>query len=158
MCVSSTILSPKKKSAFNVDKIKRSLTRRRNFFLFQNSFHPNQKKFNMAHLPKLGIADSHRVERIEISWLGKMNMTLLCYLQMHILRIAIIFSIKYSDMETYLFFFIPNLDILTFQVYKNQPLRECRFHNRRFKRWCHNQWQWLLFWRHAVHIPRAYQS
>lgn len=105
MCVTSIILSPKKKSVFNVDKIKWSLKKRRNYFLFQNLFHPNQKQFNMAHLPKLGIADSHRMERIEITWLGKMNMTLLCYLQIHILRIAIIFSINYSDMETYLFFY-----------------------------------------------------
>lgn len=157
MCVTSIILSPKKKSVFNVDKIKWSLKKRRNYFLFQNLFHPNQKQFNMAHLPKLGIADSHRMERIEITWLGKMNMTLLCYLQIHILRIAIILALIIQIWK-HIYFFIPNLDILTFQVYKNQPLRECRFHNRRFKRWCHNQWQWFLFWRHAVHIPRAYQS
>lgn len=105
MCVTSIILSPKKKSVFNVDKIKLSLKNRRNYFFFKIRFIQTKKKLNMAHLPKLGIADSHRVERIEISWLGKMNMTLLCYLQIHILQIAIIFSIKYSYMKTYLFFY-----------------------------------------------------
>lgn len=104
MCVTSIILSLKKKSVFNVDKIKLSLKNRRNYFCFKIRF-IQTKNLNMAHLPKLGIADSHRVERIEIFWLGKMNMTLLCYLQIHILRIAIIFSIKYSYMKTYLFFY-----------------------------------------------------
>lgn len=150
MCVSSIILSPKKKSVFDVDKIKRSLKKRRNYVLFQNSFNPKQKKINMAHLSKLGIADPHRVERIEKSWPCYVTYKYISYELQLFLAIHKLFRCGNISI-----FFIPNLDILTFQVYKNQPLRECRFHNRRFKRWCHNQLQWLLFWRHAVHIPQA---
>lgn len=61
-------------------------------FLIQNLFNPNKQKFNITNLPKLEISDPHLVERIENSWLGKMNMTLLCYLHIYILRNAFFFS------------------------------------------------------------------